>query len=53
MEESSSIIPWLFAMTLFAAAAIGIWQYMRTREAKRTNEHSTMTTPRQGPDPHA
>jgi uncharacterized protein HemX len=50
---SSSIILWLFAMTLFAALAIGIWQWVRVRNAKRNNEHSVATTPKSGPDPHA
>ena len=51
--EGNSIIVWLFGMTLFAALAIGIWQWTRVKSAKRNNEHSVATTPEAGPDPHA
>lgn len=50
---NSSLIYWLVAMTLVAALAIGIWQRLRTSQAKRENEHSAMTTPAAGPDPRA
>ncbi|MBY0331172.1 MAG: hypothetical protein K2X49_10935 [Acetobacteraceae bacterium] len=43
--NTDSLVFWLFAFTLLAAVAIGIWQFMRVRRAKRMNTHSAMTTP--------
>ncbi|SDD18920.1 hypothetical protein [Belnapia rosea] len=51
--DSDSLVVWLFAMTLIVGAAIGVWQWTRVKQAKRTNEHSVATTPQAGPDPRA
>ena len=51
--DNASLIYWLAGVTLLAVLAIGIWQRLRTSQAKRENEHSAMTTPEAGPDPHA
>jgi cytochrome oxidase assembly protein ShyY1 len=43
-----SLIYLLAGVTLILAVAIGLWQMRRTREAKRTNEHSALTENEQG-----
>ncbi|HEU4457667.1 MAG TPA: hypothetical protein VFR90_00920 [Methylibium sp.] len=40
MESSNAIIPYLFAMTLIVAIAIGIWQYLKVRKSQREHHHS-------------
>jgi len=51
--NSDSLVVWLFAMTLIVAVALGVWQWARTKQAKRNNEHSVATTPQAGPQPKA
>ncbi len=38
--DNSSIIPYLFGVTLVIALVAGIYQYFRAKEAKRTHERS-------------
>ena len=38
--DNSSIIPYLFSVTLILALGFGIYQYFRTRRAQQTHERS-------------
>ncbi len=40
MNSDSSIIPYLFLVTLVIAMAIGVWQLFRARKARREGHRS-------------
>jgi cytochrome oxidase assembly protein ShyY1 len=40
MNETSSIIPYLFSITFILVLAIGVWQYRRVTKAKREHHQS-------------
>jgi hypothetical protein len=41
--DNQSLIIVLFAFTLLAAVAIGVWQLVKVRRAKELGHHSAMT----------
>ena len=40
MESTSSLIPYLFAVTFALAIAFGVWQYLRASKARREKHRS-------------
>jgi hypothetical protein len=40
MESTSSLIPYLFAVTFAIAIAFGVWQYLRASKARREKHRS-------------
>lgn len=50
-ENTSAIIPYLFLVTFIFALAIGVWQYVRARKARR--EHHRSASARANHEPPA
>lgn len=41
-SNDGAIIPVLFLVTLLIALALGVWQYRRSRKARREHQHTTL-----------